>query len=51
MPGAQGGSLSTRQRRGVTAPTISMWGVLVGRSKPVTILTIRAMNKDEFDQD
>ncbi len=29
----------------------SMWGVPIERSKPVTILTIRAMNKDEFDRD
>jgi hypothetical protein len=29
----------------------SMWGIPVDRSKPVTTLTIRAVNKDEFDQD
>ena len=29
----------------------SMWGLPVDRSKPVTTLTIRAVSKDEFDQD
>jgi hypothetical protein len=29
----------------------SMWGLPVDRSKPVTTLTIRAMSKEEFDQD
>jgi hypothetical protein len=28
----------------------SMWGIPVDRSKPVTILTIRALSKDEFDR-
>jgi hypothetical protein len=27
----------------------SMWGIPVDRSKPVTTLTIRAMSKDEFE--
>jgi hypothetical protein len=31
--------------------TTTMWGIPVDRSKPVTTLTIRAMSKDEFDQD
>jgi hypothetical protein len=29
----------------------TMWGVPVDRSKPVTTLTIRVVNRDEFDQD
>ena len=29
----------------------SMWGIPVDRSKPVTTLTIRAMSREEFDQD